>query len=66
MWYQANVKVADDKEQGRKYSTHIAYAESKDGVTWKLAKRDAMFLVGRLGLTTDHTDHTENVAATHR
>ena len=35
MYYQANYQVADDKAKGRKYRTHIAYAESKDGLEWK-------------------------------
>ncbi len=36
MYYQANFRnsVPDD-EKGRKYRTHIAYAESNDGMDWK-------------------------------
>ena len=36
MYYQANFRMGGDpKAKGRKFRTHIAYAESKDGVHWK-------------------------------
>jgi hypothetical protein len=35
MWYQLNDQVAGDKAKGRKYNTHIAYAQSKDGIRWE-------------------------------
>lgn len=34
MYYQANFKVREDSEKGRKYHTEVAYAESKDGIHW--------------------------------
>lgn len=34
MYYQANFKVREDSEKGRKYRTEVAYAESKDGIEW--------------------------------
>lgn len=34
MYYQANIQVKNDSEQGRKYETQIAYAESSDGIQW--------------------------------
>ncbi len=34
MYYQANRQVRDSHEQGRKFRTDVAYAESPDGLTW--------------------------------
>jgi hypothetical protein len=34
MYYQANFKVREDSEKGRKYRTEVAYAESEDGIHW--------------------------------
>ncbi len=34
MWYQANKRIREDKDPGRKFRTYIAYAESADGVKW--------------------------------
>lgn len=34
MWYQANTQVRGAAEEGRKFRTDIAYAESPDGIHW--------------------------------
>lgn len=36
MYYQANFRIQlDAKAKGRKFRTHVAYAESMDGIHWK-------------------------------
>jgi len=34
LYYQANFRLPDAPEKGKKYRTDVAYAESRDGVSW--------------------------------
>ena len=53
MYYQANFRTSiSASEKGRKYRTHIAYAESEDGVHWRKP---------HLGLFKWHQGHPNNI-----